>query len=89
MAKTNDNTRKKDAAKNDNFIMKVIGFFKGFGLKIGRAFKDMWAELKNVTWPQRSELINYSLVVLAFMLVMGIVIFLIDAAAGALIQSIT
>ncbi len=79
---------KKDAPKS-NFFTKCIGFFKGLGLKIGRAFKDMWHELKKVTWPDRSELINYTLVVLGFMLAMGVVIFLIDMAAGTLIQSIT
>ena len=49
----------------------------------------MYAELKKVTWPQRSELINYSVVVLAFMVAMGIVIFAIDAGAGALVKLIT
>ena len=88
MANT-ENTRKKDAAKESNFFKKCVSFFKNLGLKIGRAFRDMWHELKKVTWPQRSELINYSIVVLAFMLVMGVIIFLIDTGAGALIQAIT
>ena len=44
---------------------------------------------KKHTGPQRSELINYSVVVLAFMVAMGIVIFAIDAGAGALVKLIT
>ena len=85
MAKTNEKT----AAQKDNFFKKVANFFKNLGIRIARSFKDMYAELKKVTWPQRSELINYSLVVLGFIIVMGIVIFAIDAGAGALVKLIT
>ena len=84
MAKTNET-----AAAKDNFFGKVVKFFKNLGIRIARSFKDMYAELKKVTWPQRSELINYSLVVLGFIIVMGIVIFAIDAGAGALVKFIT
>ena len=76
-------------AKKDNFIVKTGRFFKNLGLRIWRSLKDMYAELKKVTWPQRSDLINYTLVVLAFMVAMGVVIFVIDAGAGALIRLIT
>ena len=84
MAKTNE-----AAAAKDNFFGKVVKFFKNLGIRIARSFKDMYAELKKVTWPQRSELINYSLVVLGFMVAMGVIIFAIDAGAGALVQLIT
>ena len=46
----------------------------------------MYHELKKVTWPTKKELINYSLVVLAFMVAMGIIIGLIDFGAGALVN---
>ena len=85
MAKTNETAAK----KKDNFFVKIGKFFKNLGLKIVRSFKDMYAELKKVTWPQRSELINYSLVVLGFIVVMGVIIFVIDAGAGALVKLIT
>ena len=49
----------------------------------------MIAELKKVTWPTKSALINYTLVVLAFIVAMGIVIFVIDSGAAALVQLIT
>ena len=84
MAKTNET-----AAAKGNFFNKAVYFCKNLGIRIARSFKDMYAELKKVTWPQRSELINYSLVVLGFMVAMGIVIFVIDAGAGALVQLIT
>jgi len=76
-------------ATKDNFFKKAIMFFKNLGLRVVRSFKDMYAELKKVSWPQRGELINYTLVVLAFMVAMGVVIFAIDAGAGALVRLIT
>jgi len=71
-----------------NIFQKIGGWFKNTGLRIGRAFKNMVAELKKVTWPTRKELVNVSLVVLAFMALMGVVIGLIDAGAGALMHLI-
>ena len=50
MAKTNE-------AAKDNFIKKIGRFFKNLGIRIARSFKDMVAELKKVTWPQRKELV--------------------------------
>lgn len=79
MAKTTQNTPAKPS-----FGTRFVNFFK----KIGVSFREMAAELKKVVWPTKKELINYSLVVLAFMVAMGIVIGLIDAGAGALMQLI-
>ena len=78
VAKTTD---KKAAAKKSDSGKKRFNLVK--------TFKDMWAELKKVTWPSRKELVNYTLVVIAFMVATGIIIGLIDAGASALIQLIT
>ena len=78
VAKTTD---KKAAAKKSDSGKKRFNLVK--------TFKDMWAELKKVTWPTKSALINYTLVVLAFIVAMGIVIFVIDSGAAALVQLIT
>ena len=85
MAKTNT----ANAAQKPNFFTRVINWFKAAPKKIGVAFKNMWSELKKVTWPSKQELINYSLVVFAFMIVMAIVIGLFDAGAGAVVKLIT
>ena len=63
---------------------RIVNFFKG----IGRYFKNMWHELKKVTWPTKKDVLNYSLVVFAFMLVMGIIIGVIDFGSGALVDLI-
>ena len=85
MAKTNT----APSAVKANFFVRVGRWFKALPKKIGKSFKDMWSELKKVTWPSKQELINYSLVVFAFMIVMAIIIGLFDAGSGALVRLIT
>ena len=53
-----------------SFIKRVGNFF----VRIGRYFKNMWHELKKVSWPSKKDVFNYSLVVFAFMVVMGVII---------------
>lgn len=83
MAKTNAPAKEKLS-----FPKKFVLFFKNLGLRMGGSFKDMYSELKKVTWPTRKEMINYTLVVLAFMLVMGVVIGLLDGGAAWLVSAI-
>ena len=78
MANANDKKAK------PSFGQRFVGFFKN----IGRFFKNMWHELKKVTWPTKKDVLNYSLVVFAFMVVMGIIIGLIDFGSGALVDLI-
>ena len=70
-------------------------FFKRMGTKfvssfknVGRFFMNMKHELKKVSWPSKKELINYSVIVFAFMLVMTVIIGVFDFAAGALVNLI-
>ncbi len=77
---------KKKEEQNLSFIDKVKNAFVRFGKWVAGSFKDMYHELKKVIWPSRKELINYSLVVIAFMVAMGIVIGLIDFGAGKLVS---
>ena len=67
------------------FFERIGNFFKG----IGRSFKNMFHELKKVSWPTKKDLINYSVVVFVFMIVMGVIIGVFDLGAGALIRLIT
>ena len=77
MAKTNVDGKD----KRPNWFVRI-------GKRIVNAFKDMYAELHKVTWPGKKELINYSLVVLVFMVFMGIVIGLFDFGASELVRLI-
>ena len=67
------------------FAQRIVDFFMGIGL----SFKNMFHELKKVTWPTKKELLNYSIVVFVFMIVMGVIIGVFDLGAGALIKLIT
>ena len=77
-AETNKNAK-------PSFVQRCINFFKG----IGRGFKNMFHEMKKVTWPSKKDVLNYSIVVFVFMVVMGIIIGLFDVGAGTLINLIT
>ena len=65
---------------------KFVNFFKNLPANIARPFRDMWHELKKVTWPSKKDLINYSLIVLAFIAFMGVVIGLLDLGSTELVR---
>ena len=71
--------------KKENFFTRAIAWLTRLPMRIAQPFKNMWRELKKVTWPSRTDLINYTLIVLAFMTFMGVVIGLLDAGASGLI----
>ena len=80
--------KKKSNVKADeklNFFQKVLRFFTTLPVRVARPFKNMWRELKKVTWPTRKDLLNYTLIVLAFMVFMGVVIGLLDMGSSRLI----
>ena len=83
MAKVEEN-KNANPSKISKLGKKVGNFFKG----IGRFFMNMKHELKKVTWPTKKEMINYSLVVFAFMIIMTVIIGVFDVAAGALVNLI-
>ena len=65
---------------------KIANWFKTLPQRISKPFKNMYYELKKVTWPSKKKLISYSIIVLMFMLFMGVVIGLLDMGASALIH---
>ena len=46
--------------------------------RIVRFFKDVKAELKKVTWPTKKQAIKNTIVVLIFLVVIGLLVFLLD-----------
>lgn len=54
----------------------------GFFGRIARYFGAVKSEMRRVTWPSKKELINYSVVVCASLVVVGIVIALLDFVIG-------
>ncbi len=79
------NARTEDK-KKDNFIGKVMSFLNNLPRIIVKPFRNMWLELKKVTWPSRQDFINYTLIVLAFMVFMGVIIGLLDLGSSKLVS---
>ena len=68
---------------------KFITFCKNLPRNIATPFKNMWHELKQVTWPTKKDLVNYTCIVLVFMVFMGVVIGLLDMGASKLVTAIS
>ena len=80
---------KKTAAKaKTSGWSKFVNGVKNLPHTIAKPFKDMYFELKRVTWPTKRMLMIYSAVVLVFMVLMGLVIGLFDLGASALVRAL-
>jgi len=73
-------------AVKPNWFKRFCNFWVRLVLGIGKAFKNMYYELKKVTWPTKHDFFVYTGVTLLFMLFMGIIIYLIDLGSGALVD---
>ena len=54
----------------------------GFFGRIRNYFRAVRTEMRRVTWPSKKELVNYSLVVIASLVVVGVVIAVLDFVIG-------
>ena len=84
--KTAEKTEKAVKKSGESKLSKILSWLKNLPKKIAKPFKNMYYELKKVTWPSKEKLITYSVIVLIFMLFMGIVIGLLDMGASALVS---
>ena len=84
--KTAENTEKAVKKSGESKLSKILSWFKNLPQRISKPFKNMYYELKKVTWPSKEKLITYSVIVLLFMLFMGVVIGLLDMGASALVR---
>lgn len=74
--------------KKPNFFVRFGRGFVNFFVKIGLAFKNMWHELKKVTWPTREKLVNYTIIVVVMMIFLMVIIGLLDMGASSLVKLI-
>jgi preprotein translocase subunit SecE len=74
--------------KKPNFFVRFGRGFVHFFVKIGVAFKNMWHELKKVTWPTKEKMINYTIIVVLAMVFLMVIIGLLDMGASALVKTI-
>ena len=80
---------------SENKEVKKVGFFtraKNFVValpkRIANAFKNMVAELKKVAWPSKKDLINYSIIVIGFVVVLALVVGVLDTASSFVVKKL-
>ena len=57
--------------------------------RIGKFFREYKAELKKVTWPTKSQLINNTIVILVFVIIVTVILSVLDLGFGKLFQMLT
>lgn len=77
-------TTEKKPAKKAKKPNAVVRWFKG----ICRYFREMKSELKKVVWPTRKQVLRNTLVVLLVVLVVGVLIWLFDWLAAAVVKAL-
>ena len=60
----------------------------GFFARWGRNLRDMKGELKKVVWPTRQQVVRNTVVVILVVLVVGVLIWLFDWLAAAVIKAL-
>ena len=61
----------------------------GFFGKIKKYFISVKTEMKRVVWPSKKELINYSVAVVASLIVVGVVIALLDLGIEGILAAVS
>ncbi|MEG1943311.1 MAG: preprotein translocase subunit SecE [Angelakisella sp.] len=59
----------------------------GFFARISRSFRDMKGEMKKVVWPTKKQVINNTLIVLAFVAVSGVFVWGLDSILSLAIKA--
>ncbi len=75
---------KKTEAKG--FFSRAKDFVVALPGRVANAFKNMAAELKKVSWPSKKDLVNYSLVVIGFVVVLAVIVGLLDTVSSSLVK---
>ena len=68
------------------FFARAKDFVVVLPTTVKNAFKNMVSELKKVSWPSKKDLVNYSLVVIGFVVVLAVIVGLLDTASSSLVK---
>ena len=74
--------------KKPGFFSRAVDFCKALPGRIANAFKNMVAELKKVAWPSKKDLINYSIIVIGFVVVLALVVGVLDTASSFVVKQL-
>ena len=78
----------KKTPEKQGWFKKLISWIASLPGRIAKAFKNMVAELRKVTWPSKKKLISSCITVLLFMLVVGAVVSLLDVGSAAVVNGL-
>ena len=78
----------KKEVKKVGFFTRAKNFVVALPKTIANAFKNMVAELKKVAWPSKKDLVNYSLLVIGFLVILAIVVGGLDTASSFLVKKL-
>lgn len=83
-------SEKKEVKKTEKpgFFTRAKNWIVALPSRIGNAFKNMAAELKKVAWPSKKDLINYSIVVIGFVVALAIIVGLLDTGSSFLVKKL-
>ena len=83
-------SEKKDVKKTEKpgFFTRAKNWIVALPGRISGAFKNMVAELKKVAWPSKKDLVNYSIVVIAFVVALAVIVGLLDTASSFLVKQL-
>ena len=83
-------SEKKEVKKTEKpgFFARAVNFCKALPARISNAFKNMVAELKKVAWPSKKDLINYSIVVIGFVVVLAVIVGVLDTASSFVVKQL-
>ena len=56
--------------------------------RVSGAFKNMAAELKKVSWPSKKDLVNYSVVVIGFVVALAVIFCLLETVSSFLVKQL-
>ena len=83
-------SEKKEVKKTEKpgFFTRAKNWIVALPGRISTAFKNMVAELKKVAWPSKKDLVNYSIVVIAFVVALAVIVGLLDTASSFLVKQL-
>ena len=83
-------SEKKEVKKTEKpgFFTRAKNWIVALPGRIANSFKNMAAELKKVAWPSRKDLVNYSIVVIAFVVALAVIVGLLDTASSFLVKQL-
>ena len=83
-------SEKKEVKKTEKpgFFTRAKNWIVALPGRIAGAFKNMASELKKVAWPSKKDLINYSIVVIGFVVGLALIVGLLDTASSVVVKQL-